>query len=97
MVCSYETIAQTNAGNYLARRSLEDVRSSAGQYHVRTATQVAIPSEGPTNKIFKPASAKFVNTMEYEQEQLNQLCGRLQRKTESLNHRHWEVLISRQG
>ena len=89
-VCSYEMLAQTNAGNYLARRSLEDMRSTAGQYHghqvmLEAATQGAVHSKTPT-RIFKPGNAEYVNSIEHEQEQLNQVCGRLQRTVDSLKH-----------
>ena len=47
---SYDVIAETNAGNYLARRSLEDLRSTRGQYHGHTvllqAARGAVPSDG---------------------------------------------------
>ena len=55
-------LAQTNAGNYLARRSLEDMRPNAGQVMLEAATRGAIPSEGPANKIFKPRNAEIVNS-----------------------------------
>ena len=63
------------------------------------ATQGAIPSEGPTNKILKPGNAEYVNSIEYEEEQLNQLCGRFFRKIDMLNAQqpqHW-ALTGRAG
>ena len=55
------------------------MRSTAGQHHghqvMLAGTQGAVPSEGPTNRIFKPGNTEYVNSIEHEQEQLNQLCG----------------------
>ena len=85
-------IAKTNAANYLVRSSLENMRSTRGQHHGHTmleaATQGAVPTDGPRSKQFRPGNAEYVNWQDYEDKQTNQLCGRLQRKIESLNQRH---------
>ena len=48
-IISYDMLRELNAGNYLARRSLEDMRSTAGQSQGRhvmlqAANQGAVPS-----------------------------------------------------
>ena len=56
---SYDMISETNAANYLARRSLEDLRPSKGKYRghaimLEAVTQGAVPSIS-----FKPGNAKY--------------------------------------
>ena len=54
-VISYDVLGDMNAGNFLARRSLEDMRATEGQYQgyrvmLPAAMDGATPSEGPWNK-----------------------------------------------
>ena len=59
---------------------------------LEAAIRGTVPSEGPTNKIFKPGNEQYVNTMELKQEELNQLLGGLSMKLESLRHQHWVLM-----
>ena len=70
------------------------MRSTRGQYHghtvmLKAATQGAVPTDGRGPRRFRPGNAKYVNREECEEEQTNQLCGRLQRKIESSSQKHW--------
>ena len=51
-IITYHVMGEINAGNFLARRSLEDMRSTERQYEgvLEAANQGAIPSEGPSDK-----------------------------------------------
>ena len=53
-----DVLGELNAGNFLARRSLEDTQATEGQYWghrvmLKAATDGATPSEGPLNRVFK--------------------------------------------
>ena len=60
-IISYDVLQELNAGNFLAvlaRRSLEDMQASEGQYWghavmLKAATDGAAPSEGSLNRMFK--------------------------------------------
>ena len=65
---SYDMMGEINAGNFLARKSLEDVRSTEGQYEghrvmLEAANQEAIPSEGPLTKAFRPREPSTKKSM----------------------------------
>ena len=58
---SYDVLGEMNAGNFLVRRSLEDMPATEGQYRyhrvmLQGATDGAIPSDGPLNKMFRPGN-----------------------------------------
>ena len=57
-IIAYDVLQGLNAGNFLSRRSLEDMQASTGQYWghrvmLKAATDGATPSEGPLNRVFK--------------------------------------------
>ena len=90
-------LGELNAGNYLARRSLEDMRSTAEQYHghrvtIQAANQAAASTEGPLSRRFKPGNRHQMNKVECEKEQAVQICGRRERKVEQLTERRWGLL-----
>ena len=69
-----DMIAEANAANYLARRSLEDLRSASGQVSgldtlLKAASPGAILSDGPASTSFRSGNPECTNSMEYEQEQ----------------------------
>ena len=73
-VISYDVLGEMNAGNPLARRSLEDTRATEGQYQgyrvmLQAAMDGATPSEGPLNKMFRPGTRELSIGEEYEVEQ----------------------------
>ena len=89
---SYDMIGEINAGNVLARRSLEDMRPTEGQYEghrvmLEAANQGAIPSEGPLIQAFRPGNRELSMTAEHEKEQAIQMCGRLELKMAQLDRR----------
>ena len=88
----YDMIPETNAGNYLARRSSEDLRSTREQYHGHTvmlqaAAQGAAPGDGPGSgsRSFRPGNAEYASSMEYEEKQKDAFRGRLEMKINSLS------------
>ena len=67
-IISYDVLGELKAGNCLARRSLEDMQATEGQYWghqvmLQAATDGTAPSEGPLNRMFKGhLEAKFPNS-----------------------------------
>ena len=97
IVISYDVLGEMNASNFLARRSLEDMRATAGQFqdhHVmlQAALDGATPSEGPLNRRFNTGNREQLNTVEYVVGQAMQMCGRLETKIEQLSEKHWDLL-----
>ena len=69
-VISYDALGEMNAGNFSARRSLEDTQATGGQYWghrvmLRAATDGAAPSEGPLNRIFKIGNREISTREQY--------------------------------
>ena len=85
-----DMMGEINAGNLLARRSLEDMTSTGGQYEdhrvmLEAANQGALPSEGPVTKAFTPGNRKLSVREEYEVEKASQTRGRLEGKLKQLH------------
>ena len=96
-IINYDVLGGLNTGNFLARRSLEDMQATEGQYWghrvmLEAATDGATPSEGPLNRIFKIGNREISVREQYIAEQASQMCGRLGAKLEQLNERHWNLM-----
>ena len=96
-VLAYDVLQGLNAGNFLARRSLEDMQASTDQYWGHTvmltaATDGATPSEGPVNKMFKIGNREISIREQYIAEQASQLRGRFEAKLGQLRERHWNLM-----
>ena len=90
-------VGEINAGNFLARRSLEDMRSTPGQFHghrvmQQAALQGAIPTEGPLSRGVKPGNGEQMNRVEKEKENAILLCGQFEREIGVLRERHMNLL-----
>ena len=90
ILISCDMTGEINAGNLLARRSLEDMRSTEGQYEghrvmLDAANQGgAIPSEGSVTKAFPPGKRKLSVREEYEVDGASETRGRLEGKLKQL-------------
>ena len=91
-IISCDALGALNAGNFLARRSLEDMQATEGQYWghrmmLQAATDGATPSEGPLSRVFKIGNKEASIREQYVTEQPSQMCGRFEAKLEQLNER----------
>ena len=94
---AYDVLGELNAGNFLARRSLEDMQATEGQYWghgvmLKAATDGVTPSEGPLNRMFKIGKREIPIREQYITEQSSQMCGRLEAKLGQLHERHWNLM-----
>ena len=94
-ISAYDALQELNAGNFLARRSLEDMQASTEQYWghkvmFKKATDGATPSEGPLSKIFNIGNREISMRGQYIAEQASQLRGRLEAKLGQLHEKYTE-------
>ena len=87
-IIAYDVLQELNAGNFLARRSLEDMQASEGQYWghrvmLKAATDGATPSEG---------NRQISIREQYITEQASQMCGRVEAKLGQFNENHWNLM-----
>ena len=99
---AYDVLQELNAGNFLARRSLENMKASTEQFWghkvmLKAATDGATPSEGPLNKMFKTGNREISMRDQYIAEQASQLCGRFEAKLGQLHGKYWNLLSSGQN
>ena len=86
-VMGCDMMGEVNAANVLARRNLEDMRTTEGEYRgrkvmLKAALEGAIPTEGPLTRRFRPGSREQTIRAEYEKEQAVLMRGRLLEKIE---------------
>ena len=60
-IISYDIMGEMNAANFLARRSLEDMRTTEGRYRghqvmLKAAKEGEVPTEGPLTRRFRPGN-----------------------------------------
>ena len=89
---SPDVLGELSAGNFLARRSLENMQATEGQYcghrvMLKAATDGATPSEGPLNRRFRIANREISTAKQYTTEQASQMCGRLEAELEQPKER----------
>ena len=93
----YDVLGELNAGNSLARRSLEDMQATEGQFWghrvmLQAATDGATPSEGILNRRFRIGNRERSMREQYITGQSVQLCGRMEAKLQQLVERHYNLL-----
>ena len=80
-ILSYNIMSEINAGNYLARRSLEAKQATEGRYEghrvmPEAANEQANPSEDQLNRTFRRGNREASMRSEYTKTQAIQTCGR---------------------
>ena len=96
-ILSYSIMSEINAGNFLARRSLEAIQATEGWYAghrlmLEAANEGANPSGGPLNRTFRVGNRESSMRSEYKRMQATQTCGRLQAKIEDMKVQKWNLL-----
>ena len=79
-ILSYHILSETNAGNYLARTSLDAMQATEGWYEgkrvmLKAANEAANPSEGPLNRTFRRGNSEASMRSEYIRAQAMQMRG----------------------
>ena len=69
---SYDIMGEMNAANFLASRSLEDMRTKV---MLKAALEGAVPTEGHLTRRFKPGNREQTIRAEYEKEKAILMCG----------------------
>ena len=82
-IVAYDMLGKLNAGNFLARRRLEDLQTTEVQYWghqvmLKVARDGATPLEGPLKRMFQIGNREISIREQHITEQANQMCGRLE-------------------
>ena len=97
VILSYNILSEINAGNFLARRSLETLHATEGWYPgyrvmLEAPNEGANPSEGPLSKTFTRGNRDAPMRSDYKKMQAMQMCGRLNAKLEDMNVQQFNLL-----
>ena len=72
-VISYDVLGEMNAGNFLARRSLQDMQATEGQFWGdRVMLQAAMEGATPLDPRFKPGKRELSIREQHQVEQASQ-------------------------